>query len=175
MITFFARCVHAMANTIFDFDDEQENIKAMSKEKRIKIFEVINTSTGEVELRKKIIDKTFGKQEWFAMFQDYALTIAHSNLTGEQFRVLFYLFNKLNFDNYIRVKQKDIVNELNIKRQNVSRSIKTLKEKDIIYEDPTDKGVYILNPHIGHKGTKNYQSNILQYTKLKTAKLLEKK
>ena len=164
-----------MANTIFDFDNEQENIKAMSKEKRIKIFEVINTSTGEVELRKKIVDKTFGKQEWFAMFQDSLAWLSQQHMTGEQLNVMLNLFSRLEFDNYIHVKTKDVAESLGINPKQVSRSIRALKEKDIIYEDPKNKNVYKLNPHIGHKGTKNYQSNVLQYTKLKTAKMLEKK
>ena len=69
-----------------------------------KILTIIDKETGEIEAHIKLADRTFGKQRWFALFQDYALKIAHSDLTGEQCKVLFYLFNKLDFDNYISVK-----------------------------------------------------------------------
>ena len=105
------------------------------------------------------------------MFQDYALRIAHSDLTGEQCKVLFYLFNKLDFDNYIPIKQKDIVDELKINKQHVSRSVKVLKDNEIIYEAPDYKGFYKLNPYIGHKGTKNYNNNVVEFEKAKFSKL----
>ena len=135
-----------------------------------KILSIVNKHTGEIESRIKLPDKTFGKQRWFAMFQDYALRIAQSDLTGEQFKVLFYLFNKLDFDNYIPVKQKDIVDDLKINKQHVSRSVKALKDNDIIYEATDYKGFYKLNPHVGHKGTQNYGNNVVEFEKIRYEK-----
>ena len=132
-----------------------------------KILRIVDKKTGEIEADIKLPDRTFGKQRWFALFQDYALRIAHSDLTGEQCKVLFYLFNKLDFDNYIPVKQKDIVDELKIKKQNVSRCVKVLKDNDIIYEATDYKGFYKLNPHVGHKGTLNYGNNVVEFSKIK--------
>ena len=142
-----------------------------------KFLTVINKETGEIEARVKLSNRTFGKQRWFALFQDYALRIAHSELTGEQYKVLFYLFNKLDFDNYIPIKQKDIVDDLKINKQHVSRSVKALKDNDIIYEAPEYKGFYKLNPHVGHKGTMNYGNNVVEFAKVKgnRSKQAEKK
>ena len=129
-----------------------------------------NLIGGDIEAVDKFFDRAFGEQRWFALFQDYALKIAHSDLTGEQCKVLFYLFNKLDFDNYIPVKQKDIVDELKINKQQVSRSVKALKDNDIIYEATDYKGFYKLNPHVGHKGTQNYGNNVVEFEKIRYEK-----
>ena len=136
-----------------------DNLEMRGMSDKVRILKIVDKETGEVEANIKLADRTFGKQRWFALFQDYALRIAHSDLTGEQCKVLFYLFNKLDFDNYIPIKQKDIVDELKINKQHVSRSVKVLKDNEIIYEAPDYKGFYKLNPYIGHKGTKNYNNN----------------
>ena len=132
-----------------------------------KILTIIDKNTGEIQARVKLQDKIFEEKRWFALFQDSLLWIAKQNFTGEQYNVMLYMFNKLDFDNYIRVKQVDIVRDLNMKKQNVSRSVKVLKENDIIYEAPDYKGFYKLNPHIGHKGTKNYGNNVVEFEKMK--------
>ncbi len=80
----------------------------------------------------------------------------------------------LEFDNYIKIQQKDIAEEYNLSKFQVSRSIKALKDKDIIYEAPDYKGFYKLNPYIGHKGTKDYNRNVVEFTDIK-AKLMGEK
>ena len=115
-----------------------------------------NLIGGDIEAVDKFFDRAFGKQRWFAMFHDYALQITQEHLTGEQFNVLFYMFHKLQFDNYLLLKRKEIAEALDMYPTRVSRAIKVLKEKDIVYEDPNDKNYYKLNPYIGYKGRKKY-------------------
>ena len=140
----------------------------MSKKK--KILTIVDKDTGEINSRIELQDKTFGDREWFAMFRGCGFQIATSNLTGEQYRVLFYLFDNLNFDNYISIKQKDIVDALHINKHSVSRSIRALKENNIIYEDPMDKNYYKLNPYIGYKGRKKYDATVVEFEKIKQQK-----
>ena len=134
---------------------------------REKILTVIDKKTGEIQARVKLQDKTFGEQRWFAMFQDALIWLGHQNITGEQFKVFCYMCYNLEFDNYIKIQQKDIAEEYNLSKFQVSRSIKALKDKDIIYEAPNYKGFYKLNPHVGHKGTQNYGNNVVEFEKIR--------
>ena len=48
------------------------------------------------------------------------------DLTGEAHRVLWYLLSRLDFENWIQVTQREIAEELGLKKQNASRSIAVL-------------------------------------------------
>ena len=132
-----------------------------------KFLTVINKETGEIEARVKLSDRTFGKQEWLAMFQKALNWIGDQHMTGEQLSVLFKLLGRVEFDNRIIFKTKDIAAESGIHPNHVSRALKVLREKDIIYKDPTNDKIYKLNPHIGHKGTQNYGNNVVEFAKVK--------
>ena len=108
-------------------------------------------------------EKKLGK-DWLALYQDPSLWLGQLRLTGEQYSVLFALFNKLDFDNFLRVSLKEIAEALKLKIANVSRAMKVLKEKDIIIEGPPAGKfkTYRLNPYIGYKG-KNRNENILSF------------
>ena len=138
---------------------------------KVRILRIVDKETGEIEADIKLPDRTFGKQRWLAMFQDGLLWLGHQNITGEQFKVFCYMCYNLDFDNFIKIQQKDIVREYNISKFQVSRAIKVLKDKEIIYEAPDYKGFYKLNPYIGHKGTKNYNNNVVEFEKAKFDKL----
>lgn len=92
---------------------------------------------------------------WIAVYQNPSLWLAQQDLTGEQYKVLFVLFNKLDFDNYLRIGLKDIAELLKMQVANVSRAMKKLKELEIIIEGPPAGKfkTYRLNPYIAHKGT----------------------
>ena len=107
------------------------------------------------------------------MFQKAMDWIGNQHMTGEQLSVLFKLLSRVEFDNRIIFKTKDIATETGIHPNNVSRALRVLKDKDIIYKDPNNEKVYKLNPHIGHKGTKNYKRNIIEFTGVKVTKHLE--
>lgn len=133
-----------------------------------KILTVIDKETGEIEARVKLPDRTFGKQRWLAMFQD-ALVWASGqhDMTGEQLKVMLNLIGTMEYDNRITYNREKIAEIVGIRPNNVSRAVKALKEKEIIYEDPNNKNVYKLNPYIGHKGTLNYGNNVVEFAKVK--------
>ena len=93
--------------------------------------------------------------KWIAMYQDASIWLAQQDLTGEQYHVLYVLFGKLDFDNYIRVSRQEIAEFLNMQPVNVSRAMKKLKELKIIFEGPREGRfkTYRFNPYIAHKGS----------------------
>ena len=76
------------------------------------------------------------------------------DLTGEAHRVLWYLLSRLDFENWIQVTQREIAEELGLKKQNASRSISLLESKRIIIRGPKIGRSYAfrLNPYFGWKG-----------------------
>lgn len=95
------------------------------------------------------------KKGWFMAFQDSFEEIAKDpDMTGENYRVLFYLYSKLDFENFIQQTQKDIAEGLGIRKEHVSRAMKLLTDKQIILEGPKTGRVkcYQLNPDYGWKG-----------------------
>lgn len=106
---------------------------------------------------------------WVATFQDGLGWMAEQNMTGEQWRVFAYLVSKLDFDNYLKVQQKDIAEELRMQKSHVSRAMKGLAELDIISVGPMAgrSKTYRLNPRIAHRGAINYQQTIIEYDELK--------
>lgn len=109
---------------------------------------------------------------WVATFQDGLAWMAkQEEMTGEQWRVFAYLVSRLDFDNFLKVPQKDIAEELKMNPKAVSRAIRGLKELDIITVGPMagHSKTYRLNPRIAHRGARNYQETIIQYDALKKA------
>ena len=115
--------------------------------------------------------RTYLGGHWVATFQEGLAWMARQEMTGEQWRVFAYLVSRLDFDNYLKVPQKDIAEELNMQKSHVSRAIKGLVSLDIITVGPMagHSKTYRLNPRIAHRGAKNYQETIIQYDALKKA------
>ena len=117
----------------------------------------INRDTGEImegrmvwiPYRPKITER------WFMAFQDSLIEIAKDpDLTGETMKVLFYLFGKLDFENFIQQSQQEIAEGLGMHKQHISRAIRLLTSKQIIFEGPKvgRSKCYRLNPNYGWKG-----------------------
>ena len=88
-------------------------------------------------------------------FQDSFEEIAKDpELTLEPKNVLFYLYSKLDFENFIQQTQMDIAEGLGMKKQQVSRAMKLLTAKGIVLEGPKvgRSRCYRLNPNYGWKG-----------------------
>ena len=111
------------------------------------------------------IPSKLGK-DGLAMYQRKLLWLAQQRLTGETLSVFLFLLSRLDFDNYLRVKQEDISEKLKIHPVNVSKAIKTLRDKDIIFEGLKAElnNTYKLNPYIGHRG-KNRKNTIIEFEK----------
>ncbi len=112
-------------------------------------------------------DRNIGKS-WFSMYQDPALWLGQQKMTGEQYSVLFVLFNKLDFDNYLRVSLQEIATALSMQPSHVSRAMRKLKELNIVIEgSPAGKfKTYRLNPYVAHKGSERNKT-IIDFEKLR--------
>ena len=66
--------------------------------------------------------------------QDAFEELAKREITNEPRRVLDYMFSKLDFENFIQLSQKEIIEILGINKSNVSKAIKLLTRK--ILEGP---------------------------------------
>jgi hypothetical protein len=128
-----------------------------------KNFEQIDSDTGEIMQGCMVWIPNRPKltQRWFMAFQDSFEEIAKdSQMTGENYRVLLYLYSKLDFENFIQQTQSEISEALGMKKTNVSRAVKLLTDKQIVLEGPKigRSKCYRLNPHYGWKGkVKNLQ------------------
>ena len=76
------------------------------------------------------------------------------DMTGEAYRVFLKMVSNLDWENYIKITQKEISEDLGIRKQNVSRAVKLLVEKGIIIKGPKSglSNTYRLNEFYGWKG-----------------------
>ena len=101
----------------------------------------VDKNTGEVkstiyvERARKPQGNGFG-EEWFAMNQAALDAISESDLHGREFRVLFKLLKRLNYENHIPVVQSEIAEELKLDRGDVSKAIKRLLALEVIERGP---------------------------------------
>ena len=137
----------------------QDKISIVPKEK--KYIMVTDEETGKVKGFFPLKKKSLGNG-WIAVYQDPLLWLAQLSLTGEQYRVMLFLFHSLDFDNYLCVSRLEIAENLNMQPVNVSRAMKVLKELEIIVEGPPAGKfkTYRLNPYIAHKGKEREQTII---------------
>ena len=128
-----------------------EKISFLPTEKR---YIMLTDENGNIKGCFPLKKKSLGTG-WIALYQNPSLWLAQQRLTGEQASVLFFLFGKLDFDNYLRIGLKDIAELLDMQVTHVSRAMKKLKELEIIIEGPPAGKfkTYRLNPYIAHKGT----------------------
>jgi len=121
-----------------------------------KHIEQVDVETGEILGRMVWVPyKPRLTERWFMAFQDTFIEIAKDpDMTGETMKVLMYLFGKLDFENFIQQSQQDIAKALGMKKQNISRAIRVLVSKQIIFEGPRvgRSKCFRLNPNYGWKG-----------------------
>ena len=121
-------------------------------------FGTIDLDTGEVLEEGVAVwvgRKVRVTERWFMAFQDALIELSKDrDLTGENWRVLVHLFGRLDFENFIQIKQSEIADELGMAKTHVSRSIKALVDKQIIFRGPKigRSSSFRLNPHFGWKG-----------------------
>lgn len=105
---------------------------------------------------------------WFMTFQQAMTALAKDRaIRGEPRAVLDFLMGRLTFENYIVVPQSEVAAELEMHKQNVSRAIKVLVDREILEEGPKlgRTRSYKLNPHYGWKGS------VVDLRKANTARL----
>ena len=131
--------------------EEHSKVSFLPTEKR---YIMVTDENGNIKGCFPLKKKSLGTG-WIALYQNPAGWLAQQRLTGEQYSVLFALFNRLDFENYLRVSRQDLADFLDMQPVNVSRAMKKLKELEIIIEGPPAGKfkTYRLNPYIAHKGT----------------------
>jgi len=103
--------------------------------------------------KKKFVD---GNGGWFIQWQETTMLLARNkDLTLTDWRVIAVLQAKLDFDNYVRLSQREIGREIDVAQPNVAASMKRLIGLDVILPGPSTRGVrtYRLNPKMLFKGT----------------------
>ena len=95
------------------------------------------------------------KDGWLAMSQNALFQLAQSKLSGNDYKILFYLLSKLDFENYIHVSQAQMSKDLSILPPHITRSINSLIDTGAVIKGPKiGRGnTYILNPNFGWKGS----------------------
>lgn len=106
---------------------------------------------------------------WLQMSQDAWLALAKDReLWGLPQAVLHYLCGRLDFENWVSIPQKEIVDYLDVDKSNVSKAISLLVQKKILIKGPTigRSSSYRLNPHYGWKGdnkkAREYQMELIK-------------
>ena len=100
------------------------------------------------------IRSPYGRR-WVQINQDaMEILAADKDMDGFTLRVFIYLNSRLDFENYIRVPQKEMVEFFKKPKQNINRAVKKLERKNVIIAGPkVDRSsVWRLNPHYGWKG-----------------------
>ena len=93
---------------------------------------------------------------YISMFSHGFEHLAKLKLSKNEAAVLFKLLSVLEFENWIRVSQRTIAEDLNLKEPNVSTATRKLIQLGVIEkaEDPSDRRrlIYRLNPSFGWRG-----------------------
>ena len=109
--------------------------------------------TGLAVPRKKTFPESV---EYLSIFSHGLKYLAKFRLSPTETAVLLEMLSRLEFENWIRVSQQTIGEDLGLKKQSVSIAVKKLIKLGIIEkaEDPSDRRrlIYRFNPSLGWRG-----------------------
>ena len=132
---------------------------------------LVDTETGEVFSgfaipQKKRYPYDIQQEGFMTMFSRGWAYLKSLDLTGKDFKVFACLAEYIDYGNWVSLSQETIAQELNLKQQNVARSIKKLVSYQVIerQRDPSDKRRwrYRLNPTIGWMGDANQWKKLMK-------------
>ena len=119
-------------------------------------FVMVDKATGEELPGLPVYRQSKTKvRGWFMSWEAGMERLAKEpGMTGEAFRVFHMMAANLDWENYIKITQKDIAQELGMKKQSVYRAVKILVDKGIIIKGPKSgmSNTYRLNEFYGWKG-----------------------
>ena len=103
------------------------------------------------------------REGWFAMAQSPMMLIAKSKIGDQAKNVLFALFSKVDFENFILINQSEIAKELEMDKGDVSKAISKIVDLGVIIKGPKvgKSTTYRLNPEFGWKGSANNHKEAL--------------
>ena len=113
---------------------------------------IVDTESGEVIDGGRLIyvPPKLRIKGFFMANQQGFEELAKSDLTGEAFKVLMLMMGRMNYENAITISQKEIAETLTMKKQNVSRAIKSLRSAGV-FEAESDHVVHLAT-ELGWKG-----------------------
>ena len=104
-------------------------------------------------------------KDFFMGMQDGFENLAKEKLKSEELNVFLFLLSRVDFENIIRVSPNEICEALKMRRGNVSRAMRKLKEKHLI--DVGEFHSFKLSSEIGWKGkVQNLRKEQAKQTKL---------
>jgi hypothetical protein len=98
------------------------------------------------------------------IFNDALLDVVlDEDLTGQDFRVLFYILSTMEFENFYKQSQKAIADKLGMKQPHVSKSFSKLISKKLlrVIGQIGRQNVYLINPHLAFKSRSNNYKKML--------------
>ena len=129
----------------------------MKSKKNIEII-AYNKNTGEIVEGVPVLcgvkHNPYAKG-WVMNNQEALEIIAKDKeITGRIHRILWFLVARLDFENWIQISQKEICEELSMRKEDVSSGIKLLEKKRILLRGPKVGRSYSfrINPDFGWKG-----------------------
>lgn len=162
--------MYNMDNLITALKDSQQELTADELVPLLQNLNKVLSNKGKKlliqdEKPKKQYPLTF--QRFMGVQMGFQRIMHDKDLTGVDRRVLDFFLAYMDQKNIIRHSQQDMANELKIKREAVTRSIKKLKEKDIVqYKGSKRNGFYIVNPEIAWKGRTDDWYDLVEIAKL---------
>lgn len=111
---------------------------------------------GESEERELTVLLTRGRKRRkdFFIGENRGFIMLHLlDLTRHEYRVIFYLLGNMEYGNYCYLTQSAMSEELGIAQPNISKTIKSLQSKGLLFKEKTNKGNAIrLNACIAWRG-----------------------
>ena len=116
-------------------------------------LKLLDTDTGEEIDGGKLIfvpKRARIREAWFMAFADGFEMIAKKKLSGEAMRVLMFLLSRMDFENHIWQRQKQVAEALSMHRTSVSRAVKELCQAGIL--SPKEEGGWTLSYDVAWRG-----------------------
>lgn len=117
----------------------------------------VDAETGEVfdTFPMLVLGKPKLAEDWLMVMQEALVAVAQDRDLGwEAGRVLMLLLGRVDFENYVRLPQKEIGDLLDMKAPHVSRAVTTLVERNLLLKGPKVSGswTYRLNSQVAWRG-----------------------
>lgn len=124
--------------------------------------EMIDRDTGEVFHVPVFTRSTYKGGGFFMAMQEGFIHLAKLGLKGQELQVLMYVMGKLDFENWIRISQSEISQELGIARPHISSAFKRFVDQGILHKGPKvgTSWTYRLDPSFGVKGRAKNEKKI---------------
>jgi DNA-binding MarR family transcriptional regulator len=91
-----------------------------------------------------VIQRRSKLREGFSLAMDDGLIIlSQLDLTRHEYRVMLFLISQMDFDNYCLMTQSFMSEKLSIAQSNISKTLKSLESKKLIFRELTDRGKVI--------------------------------